>query len=140
MVNIFKWDLKLESGIELIDSQHREIIAHVNTFLIAYKCGNAQEKTKECLNFLKQYILYHFQSEEAFQVECGYPSYRDHQARHSYLATQVKFHTVTIEMSGFSLESVTAFHDFMSDWIINHIMLEDMTFANYYKDNKSNKD
>lgn len=135
-MNIFKWDKKLEFGIELIDNQHKEIIEHVNAFLIAYKCGNAQEKTKECLSFLAQYILYHFQSEEAFQVECGYPGYRDHQARHSYLATQVKFHTVNIEAANFSLESVKAFYDFLNSWIIDHIMTEDMALAIYYKNSK----
>lgn len=132
-MNIFKWDHNLESGIELIDNQHKEIIAHVNAFLIAYKCGETQKKTQECLDFLKQYILYHFQSEEAFQVDCGYSGYREHQARHSYLATQVKFHAVTISESGFSEDSVNAFYDFINSWIIDHIMTEDMTFASYFK-------
>lgn len=136
-MNIFKWDSKLESGIELIDSQHKEILAHVNAFLIAYKCGETHKKTQECLDFLKNYILYHFQSEEAFQVDCGYPGYRDHQARHSYLATQVKFHTVNIESSDFSLDSVKAFYDFMNSWIIDHILVEDMAFVSYYKNSKA---
>lgn len=135
-MNIFKWEHSLESGIELIDNQHREIIAHVNAFLIAYKCGETHKKTQECLDFLKQYILYHFQSEEAFQVDCDYSGYREHQARHSYLATQVKFHSVNITESDFSLESVTAFYDFINSWIIDHIMTEDMSFARYYKDSR----
>ncbi|MEG0541414.1 MAG: hemerythrin family protein [Angelakisella sp.] len=136
-MNILRWDKKLELGVALIDNQHKELLEQANALLIAFKCGDGCKKTKECLDFLNQYILYHFQAEEAFQVECNYPVYREHQAKHSYLATQVKFHTVGVEAADFSPESITDFYDFFAEWIIAHVLQEDMEFAIYYKSQRT---
>lgn len=134
---IFKWEKKLEVGIALIDGQHKKIIESANAFFISYKCGDAHTKTAECLSFLEQYVLYHFQAEEAFQVDCGYPDYRTHQAAHNSLSTQVKFHATKLLDSQFAQEDIDSFHTFITDWIVTHILEEDTRFADYYLTAKS---
>lgn len=130
---IFNWDDALDLGIESIDQQHRSIISKANTFFISYKAGHPRARLEECLSFLEQYVLYHFQAEEAFQVECGYPEYRPHQAQHSILKMQFKFHATQLDAAGFSGESVDAFYDFLREWIVAHILTEDKRFAAFYR-------
>lgn len=132
---IFQWDRSLETGIELIDRQHRQIVQRANAFFINYKCGGDQtlhDKCAECLGFLQQYILYHFQCEEAYQVECSYPGYRSHQALHKSLATQVKFLSVQLAESAYAHQEIERFYLFLSDWVRQHLLEEDRAFAAYY--------
>lgn len=130
---IFKWDAHLETGVELIDQQHKQIIESANAFFISYRCQHGYDKIAGCLSFLEQYVLYHFQAEEAFQVKCNYPEYRSHQATHKMLQTQVKFHITNLTCSRFSQESVDNFYGFLREWIIQHILTDDFNFAEYYR-------
>ena len=135
-MTIFQWEPKLELGIDLIDQQHKQLLSYANSFFIQHCSGNAQQSARESIAFLQQYILYHFQAEEAFQVECSYPSYRSHQAQHSFLAMQVKAHQVRLEASDFAPDSIEAFYRFFMGWISNHIMEDDLAFALFYKAHK----
>lgn len=130
---IFQWDKNLEIGIPIIDQQHKKIIEAANAFFLSYKCGGKEKNTEDCLNFLSQYVLYHFQAEEAFQLESQYPEVRPHQAKHKYLTAQVKFHTTRILQSGFDAGIVKQFHDFIQDWIVGHILTDDIAFAKFYR-------
>lgn len=134
---IFNWDDTLELGIALIDQQHKNIISRANTFFISYKAGNPGQRLLECLSFLEQYVQYHFQAEEAFQVECRYPDYRSHQAQHSILTMQFKFHATQLKASSFSPETIDAFYGFLREWIIGHILTEDSRFAVFYRSQDS---
>lgn len=136
---IFKWDKSLELGIPLIDKQHKQIFEYANAFFISYKCGETHAKTRGCLDFLQQYVLYHFQAEEAFQVDCHFPEYRDHQAKHSYLSTQVKFLSVKLTSSNFEKTCVDEFNLFINNWIKNHILLDDIKFVEYYKSHSASQ-
>lgn len=136
---IFPWDKNLEIGVQLIDEQHKQLLESVNAFFISYKCGNPHAHVRDCLAFLQRFALYHFQAEEAFQVECGFPQYRSHQAKHKYIQTQIKFHATKLEASGFSKESVDEFHDFIHQSIIKHMTHEDVEFARYYREHAANQ-
>lgn len=131
---IFPWEPKLELGIELLDQQHRELIKAINAFFISYKCRNNIQKVSECLDFLNHYILYHFQAEEAFQVRYDYPFYRDHQAKHNYLGTQLKFHSTVLTASRFALEKMENFRRYLEEWIIGHLLEDDLKFAEFVKE------
>lgn len=130
---IFKYDDSLKTGIEMIDQQHKEIITSANLFFISYKGGKPVQRLQECISFLEQYVQYHFQSEEAFQNECNYPGFLTHQAQHSALTMQFKFHATRIRASSFSKEVIDDFYQFLNDWVIAHILKEDLEFAEYYR-------
>lgn len=131
---IFSWEPKLELGSELLDRQHRELIKAINAFFISYKCRDDIQKVSECLDFLNHYTLYHFQAEEAFQVRYDYPLYRDHQAKHNYLGTQLKFHSTALEASRFAPEKMDDFHKYLQTWILEHILEDDLKFAEFVKE------
>lgn len=129
---IFQWNRDLECGIELVDKQHRQLIETANQFFIRHKCGKGRDAVRECLGFLQQYILYHFQTEEAFMTECDYPKYRPHQAIHTAVAREVQFRSVKMEDSGYAPEEIEGFYSFVCDWIKDHILIHDMEFSRFY--------
>lgn len=132
-MNVILWKPEMESSIELIDKQHKEILEAANTFIIKCRCNQDQAAAKDALQFLQQYVAYHFQAEETYQMKSGYPKYRQHQAVHSDLATQVKFLSVKLEASNFAEDEITNFHHFFGNLIIAHILGTDMEFFRYYK-------
>lgn len=128
---LFQWNSELETGIALIDQQHRELITQANSLLLRNKCGNIQEDLPQYLEFFHLYTLYHFQAEEAFQMSSDYPGRLGHQASHKALATEMKFHMVRLEKSASPAE-VGLFCEFVAKWVQNHILVEDLTFARHY--------
>lgn len=130
---IFHWDPMLETGIALVDQQHKNIMNRANAFFIAYKSGHPQRALQDCLLFLEQYVMYHFQCEETYQVECKFPGFLNHRAQHERLKMQFKFHDTALKHADFSTGAVDDFYTFMREWIGEHILSEDLEFIKYYK-------
>lgn len=133
-MNIIPWKKELETGIKLIDEQHMEFIKRANAFFIKVRADRQKDAAREQLEFLQNYILYHFQAEETFQVESDYPGYLCHQAEHKSLVFKVKEMSIMLNTSNFSKESVDSFCAFITNWVITHILNYDLGFAKYYKE------
>lgn len=129
----FSWNKELETGIEIVDSQHKDFIKNANKFIIKVRFNKANEGMAEEFEFLKDYLLYHFQTEETFLFDSGYPDFTSHQAEH----LQIKFETKRIgTIMAFEEDKkkvLDEFTAFINSWIISHIMGSDLKFANYYK-------
>lgn len=132
-MKIFRWSQNLESGIELIDKQHKKIFELANSLIIQEKFGSDAMNVPECLAFLGKYILYHFEAEEAFQSNYNYPKYRVHQAMHQVIATEFQFIMVKLTESNYNENEVTQFYQFFMTWIQNHILVEDTDFSTFFK-------
>lgn len=133
--NIFVWDKNLETGIPIVDDQHKNFIIHANKFIIRLLSNKGKEGLEEEFDFIRQYLQYHFQTEEAFQFDSGYPGYKEHQAEH--LRLKFKEKEVEIMMAeGTEAEILEKFHAFIEMWVINHIMDCDLKFSLYYRDRK----
>ncbi len=139
-MRIFGWRKELESGIEQIDAQHKQLIETANSLIIRSKFGNDISDISDCLSYLEKYVQYHFQSEEAFQSTSGYPKYKIHKALHQSVATQLKFIMVKLESSNYETKDIEDFYTFFISAIVNHILVEDLEFSIYYKEHLSNLD
>lgn len=131
-----KWSPMLQTGILLIDQQHKELIEAMNLFFIRWQCGQEKLGAQECVRFLEQFVQYHFQAEEAFQVECAYPKYKEHCARHRALTSQVKFCSVHLDSSDYSQEYLEELKTLLLDWVQKHLFEDDLEFATAYRNAK----
>lgn len=137
--HIFAWDSELETGIDIVDNQHREFIKQANAFIIRLWFDKGMEGVAEEYDFIRQYLQYHFQTEETFQFDSGYPAYKEHQAEH--LQMKFKAKEVEIMMAESTEEEILEkFYDFIKMWVIHHIMDSDLKFSRYYKEWKRNAD
>ena len=72
------WKEKYRVGAELIDTQHKELFHRVSNFIQAVQSPqpweNKLEHVKETLAFMQDYVIIHFNDEERFQAEIGYPT------------------------------------------------------------------
>lgn len=133
-LHIFSWTKELETGIELIDKQHKEFMMQANKFIIKVRSNKIDKGIKEQFDFLNGYLQYHFQIEESYILDSGYEDYRGHQAEH----LRLKFETKKLEELMYTAKSNEEVAEkmtiFINDWVVSHIMRSDIKFAKYYKE------
>lgn len=131
---IFSWEPRLELGIELLDRQHRELSNADQRLFISYKCRDDIQKVSKCLDFLN--LTPSTISRRRRRSRCGtiILLYRDHQAKHNYLGTQLKFHSTALEASRFAPEKMDDFHKYLQAWIMEHLLEDDLKFAEFVKE------
>lgn len=122
-MQVFVWSELFETGVELIDSQHKVLVSLTNQLAEAAVAGDGPQ-VLEVLEQLKNYAAYHFAAEEAWSVEAGQPP----QALIAHRATHEGFLDQVLRFAdGLSadLQQALALHKFLSAWLISHILGDD---------------
>ncbi|MDO4343304.1 MAG: bacteriohemerythrin [Eubacteriales bacterium] len=130
------FDKSLETGNELIDSQHKELIARVNK--LTEECAQGKEKNVavQTLDFLMDYTEFHFRDEEKLQEEHGYPQLAEHREQHKAFEKAVdELREMLEEEEGPSEAFVAAVKKNVVDWLIHHIQGWDKKVAEYVRGN-----
>jgi len=85
-VNDMVWDKTLETGIQKVDEQHKELFRRIE---LLTDTKNAK-RTYEMLEFLEEYVHVHFRDEEALQAQSGYPKAAQHSAYHAAFVETIR--------------------------------------------------
>ncbi len=122
----------LVTGNKTIDSQHKELIAKINDLLNALETSQSQSTAMRMLNFLNDYVEYHFEAEENLQKEVGYPGLADHQTQHAALKQTVADLTEMLnEEEGATPAFVEQLNKKVIEWLYKHIEGYDRSVAEY---------
>lgn len=76
------YDDSLSTGVRNIDDQHKELFDKINNLLAACREGKGKEEVAKVMQFLSDYVIDHFGTEERYMVTYRYPDYPSHKARH----------------------------------------------------------
>lgn len=129
------WKDKYELGVPIIDSQHKELFRRVDTFIQALRSSDSWDekvqRVNETLEFMKNYVVEHFNAEEAYQQKIGYPGYEMHKKIHAEMVDYVLQVSSEYERSGFNEQLMQQFAGKLLSWLINHVAAEDQRIANY---------
>ena len=125
------WDNSYSVGVRMLDDQHREIIDVVNLLIMdPYKNVNS-DTVQEALMRLKKFALEHFETEEMLLELHGYPDYAAHKQEHN---------DFTEALGGFCMDTLKERPEvpkklmlFVRDWWDDHILVEDMKFSTFLK-------
>ena len=125
------WNSRFETGIDLIDAQHKSLFEAINTLADAFKAGNAKNQVRVSLEFLIDYTVDHFQSEERLMREMDYPRLGEHMGEHARLMEQVRdLQTELLEGKPVTMD-VTIF---LAEWLKVHIHDSDMAYVYFLKE------
>lgn len=133
MVN---WNSNLETGIEVIDNQHKELVEKVNELLEAGKNRRAKEEIESMLDFLEKYVVDHFATEEESMLKYDYPRYQEHKQIHQDFIQEVSELKAVYQERGAKLDLVITLNSKVVKWLINHIMGVDKQLAKFLIENK----
>ncbi len=119
-----QWREQFSVGNDLIDSDHRFLIEIINKAEACLKTGKRQALTA-VLDELARYGQTHFEREELVAKAVGYPEADRLHESHARLVGALD------EFKGelgavWTEESVAYFTVFLRDWLINHVIKEDI--------------
>ncbi len=85
-----KWNKELSVDVPLIDDQHKELIRIANGLIKGISRGCTPNTINNVLGKLREYTVFHFNSEEKLMEEVRYPDRGEHEIEHRRLKTSVK--------------------------------------------------
>ncbi len=127
-----EFDDNLITGNEMIDTQHKELISRTNQFLAKLEENVGRVDAIKMLDYLDEYVKFHFGEEEKLQEEIGYPGIKEHKEKHKELQDTVKeLYTMLEEEEGPSEAFVKQVEVHVVDWLVRHIQGFDRSVAEY---------
>ena len=125
----FVWDTRFETGITLVDTQHRHLVEIVNQLGEVLIAGNATEDAMATVFAeLARYAQQHFADEEALMQQAGLDPRHcaAHQQHHQQFVAQL------VAMWGGRAnlaDAANVLHGYLSSWLTFHILEEDQAMA-----------
>lgn len=119
------WDDSLDTGIAVIDSQHKQIVDYINRLHSAIK-SKERNRSREVLDEVVNYTLTHFSFEEEMMKVAGYIHYDSHCMVHQAFLARISDYRIRLNNG----EDVAKL--LLSDlriWLTNHIKNEDVDYA-----------
>ncbi len=126
-----QWNTDLDTGIEVIDKQHRRIVDYINELELANTSGD-RKAVGNVLDELVDYTLSHFAFEESLQEEAGYRYCKPHKKVHELFERRVGQYVERFQLGDDVGEEV---HKLLCSWLINHIKRDDADYVSTVKAN-----
>ncbi len=124
-----QWTEDLETGIQVIDDQHKRIIGYINELHHASESGNAAE-VQEVLEGLLDYTITHFQFEEELQAKANYPFLKAHQRVHEIFMKRI---ATFRERADNGENIIPELLSMLKVWLSSHIMGDDRDYVESVK-------
>jgi len=133
---LMEWHKDLETGISVIDTQHKQIVDFINELDDACRTGN-QSETNHVMEGLLNYTVTHFEFEEDLQEKAGYPFLKGHRLIHEHFMKKV---AAIRERSGTGENVAPQLLDLLKSWLVSHIKGEDRDYIDSVKKITDSKD
>lgn len=119
------WTNDLNTGIDVIDDQHKRIVDYINQ-LESAMVKSSHLAVGEVLDELVDYTMSHFAFEESMQEEAGYPFLKPHKAIHGVFIKRVADFQNRYKAGESIAEEL---HHMLSIWLVHHIKRDDMAYV-----------
>lgn len=129
-----KWSEELTLGVTQIDDQHRELLKITNGLINAIVIGRSSTTISNVVKKLREYTVFHFNSEEEFMSRIGYDKLSKHSTEHSNLKKKVKDFQRSI-YKGEDIEPEELL-ELLKEWLLKHILESDRDIAVFIKREK----
>ncbi len=130
-MKFIEWCELLVIGHPLIDDQHQELFNIINQFNDEISNKQSKKLAVCTLNNLIQFAQKHFTDEEKISKEFNFPEedLTRHQKIHEQLVMDIfELHT---DISSGVEKDIGKIHDFLTEWIILHVLIEDKKYKKY---------
>lgn len=131
------WKERYRIGVELIDEQHKELFHRLSKFIEIVQNDEEWEQkldeVKKTLNFMQEYVVYHFDDEERYQEEINYPDIEVHKRVHAEFKEEINEYARILEEEGFTEEKIQELGARLMTWLIMHVGKADQKIGEYVK-------
>lgn len=131
-----EWNEQFDTGIDVIDQQHRRIVEYINQLDDLRLKDNSRDEIAMLINNLVDYTMTHFAFEESLQEEANYPYIAAHKKVHDQFRERVAEYQARFNKG----ENVTRLlNSMLVTWLLNHIKRDDADFAEVVRNHLKQK-
>jgi hemerythrin len=121
------WEERFSVGVAEMDRQHQQLLAAINRLLATNPAE--PDVSDALLAEMKTYASHHFQAEEQLLAAHDYPRQREQEAQHLAFADRIAAFATATDLD--ERHRRTALLDYLSIWLVNHILKEDMRYREF---------
>jgi two-component system cell cycle response regulator len=137
---MISWNDGLNIGVKEIDDDHKKLLNIINSLSLAISNNETNNIIDNIFNELKEYTKVHFKREESFLINCNYPRIKEHIHEHKTFIEKIP-ELKTKLTNSLNTEYAQEVSYFLTDWLFNHIIEEDIPAANVFLNSSiSNQD
>ena len=126
-----RWNEENELGIDIVDEQHRGVVSAINSFYYGVSQGLSKQSLRLTKGMLDEMTIMHFETEERFLEQMGYPHIHSHALLHQKLLGKMG----EIFEESIANNDPDPFLKFLKNWWLHHINEEDRVYARYLESN-----
>ncbi len=127
---LIEWKPRMSVGVEALDQDHRTLFDLLNQLHDVVRGTSDRVEVVGIVNDLVRYTEYHFDCEERLMRLGRYPDYEAHERIHRDMRRRmVSFQQKFLDAP--TDANVLALYDYVSDWLVRHILGEDMRYRPY---------
>ncbi len=126
-----QWKPEYSVGVDLIDGQHQELFRRFGALTEACKQAKGKDQLAELLEFLSDYVVFHFDDEETQMLRFGYPGYQKHREEHRIFIGKIEGLKAQLAEEGCSFPLLVDTNEAVLRWLIMHIRKIDTAFGGY---------
>ena len=131
---LIRWRDSFSVGVQRFDDEHKVLLDIINEMFVIVRDQKSVEHLVIEINKLIQYTQEHFTEEEAAMEAVGYPALEEHKEIHGKLLKDVTLFKKRVDEG--DEEAITTFYHFLRDWLLTHIIEEDMQYKPFLADEK----
>jgi hemerythrin len=125
----FEWDSRLETGIGVIDGQHRELFKRIDMLELAIYNGKSRDELIKMIDFLDYYADEHFTLEENVMKKNKYHDLSRHAQEHHDFRIMYKSIKDQFIKNGADSYLAIDVDKKIRKWWENHVMNTDMAYV-----------
>jgi len=124
-IEAFIWDDKYNTGLDVVDEQHRKLVAIINRLGAISAHLGSTDVLGELLAELKDYTVYHFDTEEElmrqYEVDAGHQEH--HIRAHQHFTAQVTVAAkILLNSADVTGQLVAPLLKYLTNWLVQHIL------------------
>lgn len=128
---VFYWSKKFFTGVAEIDYQHFKIVNYINDLYQKFLNNTSYSEMMSVLTELGAFAAEHFKYEEVLMEKYDYSRIKAHKVQHTKLLDDLGNFVEKLNSKDAQIDE--SFISFLKDWLINHILYEDMQYSPFFK-------
>ena len=125
-----RWATEFETGVKAIDNDHKALFDEIKQLAMVLLESGHRDAVERAITCLENYVHEHFNREETFMINAGYPGTEAHIKSHRALTRQVALLKKINRDESVEIDPVKLVR-FLSDWLSHHIVNIDMAYVPY---------
>lgn len=134
----FDWDSHLLLGIDDIDEQHKRLFKigrDIEQYIMIHCIGVTDKQLLDILYELRDYVTYHFYTEEQYMASIDYPDLAHHKELHDNFKKYIN-QIDYAKLCHSPKEELIVLKESLVTWIFEHMIHEDSRFATFAQQNE----